>query len=230
MALDPDMNISSMTFPRMSTVSVLAMLLSSTAFAAGTGVGSAPLAATAPLSSIGGISAPASAPIAAYSTAAAVEGANAGGEAPSEAEQLTKLRARIPLLAAQAEIAELEAKIAQAKALANRDPNAAVVTPNNAGSVFAQGMPGGAQQMTTQPVKTTEPEHKKPIASSASSTAFQVAAINGFDGEYRAVLSIQGSNVPVGPGDVVSGWRVVSISADSVTLTRGGKRIELRQE
>lgn len=224
------MNIPSMTFARVSAASVLAMLLCSTALAAGSGGVSASPAAAAPLSSIGGTSAPAPALVAAYSTATSVEDASAGGEASSEAEQLTKLRAKIPLLAAQAEIAELEAKIAQAKALANRDPNAVSVGSNNSGPVFAQGMPGGAQQITTQPVKTTEPEHKKPIASSASSTAFQVAAINGFDGEYRAVLSVQGSNVPVGPGDVVSGWRVVSVSADSVTLTRGGKRIELRQE
>ena len=57
----------------------------------------------------------------------------------------------------------------------------------------------------------------------------QAVSISGFDGRYQAVLTIDGRNVSVRPGDTLDGgWKVSNITESSVTLAHGKHVVVLR--
>ncbi|WP_434716395.1 type IV pilus biogenesis protein PilP [Paraburkholderia sp. A3RO-2L] len=124
---------------------------------------------------------------------------NSAEAAPSVdtgSDRLSDLQARIPLLKAQAEIAELQARIRTATAV-----NPGVATGTTSPS----------------PIVVTKPPN------ASTSSGIDLLSVRGYKGQYTASLVINGDVVQVSQGDSVDGgWIVSSITGSEVRLTRKG--------
>lgn len=134
----------------------------------------------------------------------------------SPAEELANLQAQIPILEAKAEIAKLKAQIENG---------------GTAPSGLAQGMPSPMTPWGGTPTQGPAAQGNSAGAtgSPTAKPGMEAVSISGFDGRYRAVLTIDGHTVSVRPGDTIEGgWKVTSITESSVTLAHGKHVVVLR--
>lgn len=120
----------------------------------------------------------------------------------SDSDALAAAQARIPLLKAQKDIAELEAAIDK---LRHPDQGGAGRFIDAAGPL----PPGGV-----------------PVASTPMPAVSDIvlAGAGSYDGHYTATLVIGGISREVQIGDVLdNGWKVARIAGDGVQLTRGAR-------
>ncbi|MFX1767958.1 type IV pilus biogenesis protein PilP [Paraburkholderia sp. A1RI-2L] len=144
------------------------------------------------------VAAPPAMPVAAATVAPTTmtNGAVAEPSVDTGSDRLSDLQKRIPLLKAQAEIAELEARIRTATAV-NPGATAPATSPS--------------------PIVVT----RSPNASMSS--GIDLLSVRGYKGQYTASLVINGDVVQVSPGDSVDGgWIVSAITGSEVRLTRKG--------
>lgn len=113
-------------------------------------------------------------------------------------DRLSDLQARIPLLKAQAEIAELQARIRTASNVNSGATSNAAATP-------------------------TAPSAPLVIPKAGNTSGIDLVSVRGYKGQYTASLEINGNVVQVSQGDSVDGgWIVSSITGSEVRLTRKG--------
>lgn len=124
--------------------------------------------------------------------------------ATMQSDRLKSMYARIPELRAQADIAELEARIRTANAV---NP---VATPASLAAPLPSATPTGKVG-------------RAPARNAFSSSSFDLLSIRAYNNTYSAILQNDGSVVPVVVGDVIGdGWRVSEITERQVELTRKG--------
>jgi type IV pilus biogenesis protein PilP len=139
-----------------------------------------------------------------------------------EASELAALQRRIPVLKAKAEIAKQEAEIAKAEAEKRNaiSPTAQAMGGMQSPSLTA-GLPTTVSVQTPQASRTPNPV--KPTES------INVNAITSFNGRFAASLDVNGSDVPVRPGDQIEGgWTVGTITASTVAISKKNQSRLLR--
>lgn len=137
--------------------------------------------------------------------------------ASTPAGQLSSLQAQIPVLKAQAEIAKLKAEIADAGKSKSGTPGMPGA-PGVPGQGFMPGMPGYAGMPPAAVSATPAP--------ATDAASWRITEINGFNGQYTAVLvDGAGHAHDIAPGIVLPGdWRVAEIAPRTVVLTKGEAR------
>ncbi|MDR5791731.1 type IV pilus biogenesis protein PilP [Caballeronia sp. LP003] len=149
---------------------------------------------------------PVQAPAPTISTAASAPARADQPAAVSPADRLAALQGRIPELKAQAEIAELEARIR---------------TANGSGATSSSGKPSVVDSTMPRPFPNNRPVPSAGISGGAPT--IDVVSIRAYNGDYTASLQVNGSVVPVRRGDMIDGdWTVSAINASQVQLTRKG--------
>lgn len=134
----------------------------------------------------------------------------------NDAQTLAALTARIPILTAQAEIAELEARI------------------RNANGKQQISGPGSL----TSPLPAASAPARVATIAAAAAADIEVSSIRSYNHVYSAWLQVNGALLdPVSVGDAIyidgtgkDGWRVASISDSEVRISRNGSTRVLRMK
>jgi len=122
----------------------------------------------------------------------------------SPSDELAALEAQIPILEAKAKIAKLNADI--------KDPSGMAQGPQGIGLPGLPALGGAILPVSAQAVAA-----QRPIDS-----VVHALSISAFDGQYRALLAVDGQNVTVRQGDEIQGgWTVQSITDAGVKLIKG---------
>ncbi|SPK77420.1 conserved exported protein of unknown function (plasmid) [Cupriavidus taiwanensis] len=171
--------------------------------------------ASTPAAQPSGASAVAPAPVSAAAsatTAAAVDAA--ASLRHTEAAELAALQSQIALWKARAEIAKYKAEVKRAEeSLLSASQGA---TP--AGAAPAISLSG--------PVPTAGVAERMPRQ---AGDAHRLVSLRAFDGQFNAVVEVNGRTVPVAAGDALDGgWKVVSIDDGGVKIANGKRVRTLR--
>ncbi|MEM5432375.1 conserved exported hypothetical protein [Cupriavidus taiwanensis] len=157
--------------------------------------------------------APAAVSAAASATAAAAVDA-AASLRHTEASELAALQSQIALWKARAEIAKYKAEVKRAEeSLLSASQGAAP-----AGAAPAISLSG--------PVPTAGVAERMPRQ---AGDAHRLVSLRAFDGQFNAVVDVNGRTVPVVAGDALDGgWKVVSIDDGGVKIANGKRVRTLR--
>ncbi|MFS8931435.1 type IV pilus biogenesis protein PilP [Cupriavidus taiwanensis] len=130
----------------------------------------------------------------------------------TEASELAALQSQIALWKARAEIAKFKAEVKRSEESllsATAAPSGAVPGISLAGPVPAAGV---AERMSRQ-----------------AAEAPRLVSLRAFDGQFNAVVEVNGRIVPVVAGDAIDGgWKVVGIDDGGVKLANGKRVRTLR--
>ncbi|MCY1214553.1 type IV pilus biogenesis protein PilP [compost metagenome] len=133
---------------------------------------------------------------------------------PSDAPELAVLQSQIALWKARAEIAKYKAEVRRAEDSLSAAP---------AGVPPAAGMPSIslAGPMPAGGVAERSPR--------LAPEAPRLVSLRAFDGQYSAMVDVNGRTVPVQAGDTLDGgWKVVSVGDGGVKLANGKRVRTLR--
>ncbi|CAG9180266.1 hypothetical protein LMG23992_04191 [Cupriavidus laharis] len=146
--------------------------------------------------------------------------ASAAGEAVqaqrhTDAPELAALQAQIALWKARAEIAKYKAEVKRAEDS---------LTATAAGGAPSPGV-GAISLAAPMPVGSATGDRAKGFSSEAP----RVVSLRAFDGNFNAIVDVNGRMVPVQPGDALEGgWKVVAIDEGGVKLANGKRVRTLR--
>ncbi|TPQ29978.1 type IV pilus biogenesis protein PilP [Cupriavidus pinatubonensis] len=133
----------------------------------------------------------------------------------TDAPELAALQAQIALWKARAEIAKYKAEVKRAEdsltaaaagaAPSGTAPSISLAAPMPAGGAIGDRVKGFSSEMP------------------------RLVSLRAFDGQFNAIVDINGRTVPVQPGDALDGgWQVVSIDDGGVKLANGKRVRTLR--
>ncbi len=138
-------------------------------------------------------------------------GDDVGQDPGAAAQELSVLQSEIAIAKAKKQLRELKDDGSSA-------PGVGMGMPGQPPGMFG-AMPAGAMPPTTSNAAPASvaaaPVHVPGIEDA------KVVAIEAYDGQFLARISIDGSVIAVRRGDVLRGWRVVSIDAGTVLLAHG---------